>query len=106
MDMQTLHFLHKYAKTQQTATSSLPVIAKYVLNTNMPIKWIIYAKYFGCICRGCTEIYMPIMKSMAPTIQQEALYRYLIHITENYGCHILNTAHTTNMLHSDKLFHL
>ena len=42
-------FLHVYAKTQPTATSTSPVIAKYVQETNMPMKLdilTIYAKIF------------------------------------------------------------
>ena len=43
--------LCKYTKIHPTAMSTSSVIAKYVLETNMPIKLGVYAKYLTCIYR-------------------------------------------------------
>ena len=52
--------LHTHAKTQPTAISTSPVIAKYVLETTMPAKlgiYAIHAKYLTCIYRNCICTY-------------------------------------------------
>ena len=54
-----------YAKTQPTATSASYNIPKYVPQTNMPIKWNIYAtyiKYLTGIYGGGMWLYVPQMK--------------------------------------------
>ena len=53
-------------KTQTTATSTSPLISKYVPHTNMPIKLNIYAlcaQYFMCIF-GDVCAYVPHMKNV------------------------------------------
>ena len=44
--------------------------------------YVIYAKYLAGMFSQCMYIYMAHMKSLAPTIQQGAVYTYLIDITE------------------------
>ena len=87
MGTQTLHFfIHTcMQKLKPTATSSSHVITKFVPQTNMPTKLVIYAmyaKYFTSLWRACMHKHMTHMKPMAPTIQQEALYIYFTYITE------------------------
>ena len=57
--------LHRYTKTQPTAVSTSPVIAKYVLERNMPTKLdtcAIYAKNLTCIYEWYMYMYVPHMK--------------------------------------------
>ena len=49
-----------------------------VLETNMPTKMGIYAKYLIDLYEICLHIYVPHMKSL-----QSTMYTYLTYITEN-----------------------
>ena len=45
-------YFHIYAKIKPTAMSTSKVIAIYMLETNMPLTFCVYAKYFMSICGG------------------------------------------------------
>ena len=61
-------FLHRCATTQPTATHTFHVIAKYVLETNMPTKLGIYAKCSIGLYGRCIHIYVPHMMSLLSTM--------------------------------------
>ena len=57
-------FLHICAKIQSTVIHTSHVIAKYVLEINMPTKLSIYAKHLIDLYGRCIYICVPYMKSL------------------------------------------
>ena len=61
-------FLHVYAKTQPATKYTSHVIAKYVLETIIPTKWGIRAKYLIDFYGRYTDIYVLYMKTLQSTM--------------------------------------
>ena len=85
--------------TQPPAVSTSHVTAKYRPETNMSSNWSTYvmcAKYLTVLYEWCIHIYMPHMKWLTSTMEQE---NHMWHILlKQYGYHIANMAYTGNML--------
>ena len=61
------------------------VIAKYVLETNMPTKFGMDAIYTKCLMDSYgrfIHMYVPHMKSLQPNMQEGTLYIYVTYVTE------------------------
>ena len=85
--------LHMCAKTQPTATSASPVIAKYVLETNMPTNlgiYAIYVQYLMCTYGGCMCTYATYgacaLNTLFCTKWQFLFCTTNIYCTTNYIC--------------------
>ena len=91
------NIFHICAKTQPTTIHTSHIIAKYVLETNMPTRlgiYAIYAKYLKDLSERCIHLYEQFMKSLQSTIWQWALYAYLTYIIEQ-----VCLPHCTYMFH-------
>ena len=72
----TTNLLHISTKITPNATDTSHIIAKYVLETNMPYKCHIYVKYssyFMCRYQTTMLVYVPYITSMQLAVSPQAL---------------------------------